>query len=116
MKLLMILIVLAIIVLLAVVAYKVATEGVEGLSAWFKRRERRHGLWQKEETKGEDGLEVYLVEPGTDRRVLVEADDQYGNLLSCARWGGDFEWEIELLRSAANQRLIALNSDRKQLR
>jgi hypothetical protein len=109
MKLLAILITLILIAVLCVIAYTLMTKGIGGVEAWFKRRKRTHGDWTVEETKGEDGVEVYVVEPGTGRKQLVEAPDQYDNLLSCARWGGDFEWELEVLRRAASQRVKALN-------
>lgn len=117
MKLLALLLIIIVIAFVCVVAYKVATEGVIGLRRWSNKRAHTHGDWTKDEIKGENGLEVYIVEPGTERKVLVEAEDGYGNLLSCARWGGDFEGEIEILRSAARQRLLALNDpDRNRLR
>lgn len=95
--------------------YQVIREGSAGLTKYLKKRERTHGKWEIAEEKGEDGLEVYIVEPGTDRKQLVEATDQFGNLLSCARWGGDFDFELEILRTAAAQRITALN-DRSLIR
>ena len=109
MKFIAVLIALAVIALLCVMAYTLMTKGVAGIEAWFRKRERTHGKWEIDERKGEDGVEIYVVEPGTGRSQLVESTDQFGNLLSCARWGGDFEFELEILRTAAVQRTKALN-------
>ena len=115
MKLLVLLIILAIVVTLVWGAYILATQGQDALKDIFRKHRHKHGLWEKQEIRGEDGLEVYVVEPGTEMAQLVEAEDGFGNKLTCARWDGDFDQEIEILRSAANQRLVALNSDRKRL-
>lgn len=108
-KLVAVLVALVAIAVLCFIAYTLMTKGIGGVEAWFRKRERTHGKWEIEESKGEDGVEVYVVEPGTDRKQLVEATDQFGNLLTCARWGGDFEFELEILRTAAVQRTKALN-------
>jgi hypothetical protein len=114
-KLIAVLVSLALIALLCVVVYTLVTKGVGGVEAWFRKRERTHGKWEIEESKGEDGVEVYVVEPGTGRKQLVETTDQYDQLLTCARWGGDFEFELEILRRAAAERTKALN-DRSLIR
>lgn len=86
-----------------------AREGVQGVKNLFRKRAKRTGLWAWDEDTLEDenAVVVFLIEPGTCKTLWV------GEPISFS--AEDFDFQLELRRSEAQQRLITLNSDRKRI-
>lgn len=77
------------------------------LNRRLARRRRRRGRWELVEEADGEQIVVSCVETGTDERLLVGA---------AAFESGNFELELEILRSDGLQRLAALNNKPRQLR
>src|SRR5207237_6934688 len=83
------------------------TQGSNDVRKFFRTRRHQRGRWTRAEESDDESVNVYVVEPGTERHLLVGA-------APFAR--EDFELLLEELRVEAQQRLVALNSNRKELR
>lgn len=96
------------IVLMGGVAYFAALlmAGREQANRWFALRRRKRGRWTMIEESNNDAINVWVVEPGTERRLLVGV---------APFEQADFELLLEELRVEGEQRLVALNSNRKRL-
>lgn len=79
--------------------------------AWIATRLR---MWKAEkqpwivkEKSDDNEVVVYCLQPGTGEQLLLPGSAKFGD--------PDFDMQIELLRSEARSKLIALNSNRKEL-
>lgn len=87
-----------------VIALTFITNGLAGIKRLFRRRAKAHGQWKMLEESEDESVVVRVIEPGTDRALLVG---------EAAFAHDDFDMQLEILRAEARQKLLTLNSERK---
>lgn len=98
--------IIALLVVLAVAIYVLTLYGKDYIEHRRKQNKLKNAKWElKEESDGEM-IYVYAVHPAT-QRLMIDA-------VAFAR--SDFDYRIEEVRAAGREKVIALNSGRKQLR